>query len=220
MGNGIGIVGHECGQSCWVVEDHGGIGVVQTARNRQRPSGLGVDVSPELAVVERGVGNHQIDSGGVNGIGRGRCQLFSQRHGCFDPLWAEKWVRPHPGTVGHTATSARETGNWGGTIRFGMGQQRITRAECAHVAALARLELTDEELDRFTGQLDELLDHVAEVEALDLEELEPTMHALPIANLLRPDTPGEVLDRDEVLGQAPFAEDGQFRVPPVLGEAP
>ena len=101
-----------------------------------------------------------------------------------------------------------------------MGQQRITRAECAHVAALARLELTDEELDRFTGQLDELLDHVAEVEALEIDDLIPTMHALPITNLLRPDVPGDVLDRDEVLAHAPFAEDGQFRVPPVLGEAP
>ena len=88
------------------------------------------------------------------------------------------------------------------------------------MAALARLELTDEELNRFTGQLDELLDHVAEVEALDVEGLPPTMHALPIANLLRPDTPGEVLDRDEVLSQAPVAENGQFRVPPLLGEAP
>ena len=88
------------------------------------------------------------------------------------------------------------------------------------MAALARLELTDEELDRFTGQLDELLDHVAEVEALDIDDLAPTMHALPIRNLLRPDAPGDVLDRDEVLAQAPHAEDGQFRVPPVLGEAP
>lgn len=101
-----------------------------------------------------------------------------------------------------------------------MGQQRITRAECAHVAALARLELTDEELDRFTGQLDELLDHVAEVEALNIEDLAPTMHPLAIPNRLRPDQPGEVLDRDEVMAQAPHAEDGQFRVPPVLGEAP
>ncbi len=100
-----------------------------------------------------------------------------------------------------------------------MGRQRITRAECAHVATLARLELTDEELDRFTGQLDELLDHVAEVEALDVEGLAPTMHPLAIANPLRPDTPGPTLDRDEVLAQAPVAEDGQFRVPPVLGEA-
>jgi len=88
------------------------------------------------------------------------------------------------------------------------------------VAALARLELTEEELERFTGQLDELLGHVAEVEALDVEGLAPTMHALPIANVLRPDVPGEVLDRDEVLARAPLAEDGQFRVPPVLGEAP
>lgn len=88
------------------------------------------------------------------------------------------------------------------------------------MAALARLELTDEELERFTGQLDELLDHVAEVEALDVEGLAPTMHALPIANVLRPDVSGEVLDRDEVMAQAPLAEDGQFRVPPVLGEAP
>lgn len=101
-----------------------------------------------------------------------------------------------------------------------MGQQRITRAECAHVAALARLELTDEELDRFTGQLDELLDHVAEVEALDIDDLVPTMHPLPIPNSLRQDTPGEVLNRDEVLAQAPLVEDGQFKVPPVLGEAP
>ena len=88
------------------------------------------------------------------------------------------------------------------------------------MAVLARLELTDDELDRFTGQLDELLDHVAEVESLDVEGLAPTMHALPIQNLLRPDAPGDVLDRDEVLAQAPHAEDGQFRVPPVLGEAP
>lgn len=102
-----------------------------------------------------------------------------------------------------------------------MGQQRITRAECAHVAALARLALTDEELERFTGQLDELLDHVAEVEALDLESFPPTVAPLYDRHTgFRPDNPGQALDRDEVLAQAPFAEDGQFRVPPVLGEAP
>ncbi len=88
------------------------------------------------------------------------------------------------------------------------------------MAALARLELTDDELDRFTVQLDELLDHVAEVETLDIDDLAPTMHPLSIPNRLRPDTRGEVSDRDEVLAQAPLAESGQFRVPPVLGEAP
>ena len=72
------------------------------------------------------------------------------------------------------------------SLRYGAATHHP--AQCAHVAALARLELTDEELDRFTGQLDELLDHVAEVEALDVEGLAPTMHALPLPNLLRPDT--------------------------------
>ncbi len=85
---------------------------------------------------------------------------------------------------------------------------------------MARLELTGDELDRFTGQLDELLDHVAEVETLDIDGLAPTMHPLPIPNRLRPDTPGEVSDHDEVLAQAPLVESGQFRVPPVLGETP
>lgn len=88
------------------------------------------------------------------------------------------------------------------------------------MAALARLALTEEELDRFTGQLDELLDHVAEVEALDVETLEPTLHPFPIGNWFRPDNEHGVLDRNEVLPQAPAAEEGQFRVPPVLGEAP
>ncbi|WP_420637671.1 Asp-tRNA(Asn)/Glu-tRNA(Gln) amidotransferase subunit GatC [Candidatus Poriferisocius sp.] len=101
-----------------------------------------------------------------------------------------------------------------------MSRQRITRSECAHVASLARLELTDEQLDRFTGQLDELLDHVAEVEALDVDDLPPTLHALALPNRLRPDTPADGLDRTEVLEQAPLAEDGLFRVPPVLGDAP
>lgn len=101
-----------------------------------------------------------------------------------------------------------------------MGQKRITRDECAHVAALARLELTDDELDRFTGQMDELLDHVAEVEALDVEGVEPTLHPFPIDNWFRSDNEYGVLEHDEVLAQAPLEEDGKFRVPPVLGEAP
>ena len=69
VGNGIGVVGHECGQSCWVVEDYGGIWVFQIARNGQRASRFGVYVGPELAVAERDAGDHQVDSGGVNGIG-------------------------------------------------------------------------------------------------------------------------------------------------------
>jgi aspartyl-tRNA(Asn)/glutamyl-tRNA(Gln) amidotransferase subunit C len=98
--------------------------------------------------------------------------------------------------------------------------RRLTRDEVAHVAALARLELTDEELDLFTGQLAKVLDHAADVAALDLEGVPPTAHAMAVANVLRPDEPRPVLDRDEVLAQAPAVEDHRFRVPRILGEAP
>jgi aspartyl-tRNA(Asn)/glutamyl-tRNA(Gln) amidotransferase subunit C len=98
--------------------------------------------------------------------------------------------------------------------------EHISRDEVAHVARLARLTLDDEELDRFTGQLAAILDHVEGRHALDLEGVEPTTHPYPLRNVLRDDVVGDCLDRDEVLAQAPAAEDGMFRVPPVLGEAP
>jgi aspartyl-tRNA(Asn)/glutamyl-tRNA(Gln) amidotransferase subunit C len=97
---------------------------------------------------------------------------------------------------------------------------RITRADVAHVARLARLELSDEELSTFTDQLGDILDHAADIEALDVGDIPPTAHPLPLINVLRPDEVRPSLDRDEVLAQAPFAEDGRFRVPPVLGEEP
>jgi aspartyl-tRNA(Asn)/glutamyl-tRNA(Gln) amidotransferase subunit C len=96
----------------------------------------------------------------------------------------------------------------------------LTRADVAHVANLARLELTDEELDTFTGQLAKVLDHAADVEALDTGGVPPTAHPLPLRNVLRDDVPHESLERDEVLAQAPDVEDHRFKVPPVLGEAP
>lgn len=97
---------------------------------------------------------------------------------------------------------------------------RITADDVAKVASLARLTLTDDELDTFTGQLQSILDHARDVEALDLGDVPPTSHPYPLVNVFRPDeiTPG--VDRDEVLAQAPAAEGGMFRVPPVLGEAP
>ena len=81
-------------------------------------------------------------------------------------------------------------------------------------------ELTDDELDRFTGQLAAVLDHAADVEALDMAGVAPTAHPYPLANVLREDVVGPSLDRDEVLAQAPDAVDDRFRVPPILGEAP
>ena len=97
---------------------------------------------------------------------------------------------------------------------------RITRDDVAHVAHLARLSLTDDELDRFTGQLAAVLDHAADVEALEVADVEPMTHPYPLVNVVRDDVVGECVDRDEVLALAPAAEDGQFRVPPVLGEEP
>lgn len=98
--------------------------------------------------------------------------------------------------------------------------ERITRADVSHVARLARLDLTDEELDRFTGQLGDVLDHAAGVAALDTTGVEPTAHPLPLVNVLRPDEPRPGLDRAEVLAMAPVAEDNRFRVPRILGEQP
>ncbi len=96
----------------------------------------------------------------------------------------------------------------------------ISRNDVAHVARLARLELTEEELDRFTGQLAAVLDHAADVAALDTSGVPPTAHPFPLSNVLRDDVVGPSLDRDELLAMAPAAEDGRFRVPRILGEAP
>lgn len=97
---------------------------------------------------------------------------------------------------------------------------RLGRDEVAHVARLARLALTEEELDTFTGQLAQVLDHAADVAGLDLTGVSPTAHPLPVRNVLRPDRPRPSLDREAVLAAAPEVEDHRFRVPRIVGEAP
>ena len=96
----------------------------------------------------------------------------------------------------------------------------LSRDEVAHVARLARLALTDEQVDTFTGQLAAVLEHAADVEALELDDVPTTAHPYPLANIMRPDVARDAGIRDAVLAEAPAAEDGMFRVPPVLGEAP
>ena len=88
------------------------------------------------------------------------------------------------------------------------------------MARLARLELRDDELDMFTGQLAAVLDHAADVEALQIDDVPPTAHPLPVVNVFRDDVIRPCLDRDEVLAAAPQAEDGRFVVPRILGESP
>ena len=97
---------------------------------------------------------------------------------------------------------------------------RITRDDVAYVANLARLRLSDDELEMFTGQLAAVLAHADDVASLDTAGVPPTAHPLPLANVLRADEPRPSLDRDEVLAAAPLVEEQRFRVPPVLGEAP
>lgn len=96
----------------------------------------------------------------------------------------------------------------------------LSREDVVHVARLARLALTDEEVERFTEQLGAVLEHADDVASLDTAGVPPTAHPLDLLNVLRDDTPTPCLDRDEVLSMAPAAEDGRFRVPRILGEAP
>jgi aspartyl-tRNA(Asn)/glutamyl-tRNA(Gln) amidotransferase subunit C len=94
----------------------------------------------------------------------------------------------------------------------------VTRADVEHVAMLARLALTDDEIEQLTGELGAILEYAADVSALETSDVPPTAHPLPLVNVLRPDEVRPCLDRDEVLAEAPAAEDGQFRVPRILGE--
>jgi aspartyl-tRNA(Asn)/glutamyl-tRNA(Gln) amidotransferase subunit C len=96
----------------------------------------------------------------------------------------------------------------------------ITRQDVAHVARLARLRLSDDELDLFTEQLGAVLDHARDVEALDVGDVPPMSHPIPLVNVLRADVVGPTVDRDEVLAMAPAVEDNRFRVPAILGEEP
>jgi len=95
--------------------------------------------------------------------------------------------------------------------------RRITDAEVAKVARLARLDLGDADVSRFADQLADMLEHFADMDALDLAAVEPMTQPYPLRNVLRDDVVDGGLDRDEVLAAAPAAEDGRFRVPPIVG---
>ena len=91
----------------------------------------------------------------------------------------------------------------------------ITREEVLHVAKLARLALTEEEIERFRGQLSAILEAVGKVSELDLEGVPPTSHPLDLVNVYAEDEPQSSLSREEALANAPETEGGFFAVPPV-----
>ncbi|MGH8987696.1 MAG: Asp-tRNA(Asn)/Glu-tRNA(Gln) amidotransferase subunit GatC [Acidimicrobiales bacterium] len=96
----------------------------------------------------------------------------------------------------------------------------LGREDVAHVAGLARLSLSEEELEMFTGQLARVIAHAGDVSSLDVHDVPPTAHPLPVRNVLRADEPCAGLERDEVLAAAPDVEGGRFKVPRIVGEAP
>ena len=89
----------------------------------------------------------------------------------------------------------------------------LSRDQVLHVARLARLELTEQELDTMAEELSGVLDHIEKIGELDLDEVEPTSHVVEVENVLRPDEPRPSWPRERVLEIAPDAGEGGFRVP-------
>ena len=95
----------------------------------------------------------------------------------------------------------------------------IDRATVDHVARLARLDLTEDERERMRSELSDILEHVETIQGMDLDDVEPTAHALPIKNIMRPDEVKPSLPRDEALANAPKSEEGRFAVPRIVEDA-
>ena len=94
----------------------------------------------------------------------------------------------------------------------------ITRAEVAHLARLARLDLAEDELDHYAEQLDVILTSVARVSEVAADDIPPTSHPVPLVNVTRPDVARPGLPREDALAAAPAVEDDRFRVPRILEE--
>lgn len=95
----------------------------------------------------------------------------------------------------------------------------IDREQVLHVARLARLRLSEEELAAMPGELSSILDHIDRISSLDLEGVEPTARVIELENVLRPDEPHQSLPPEVALASAPDPVDGSFRVPSPQSEA-
>jgi aspartyl-tRNA(Asn)/glutamyl-tRNA(Gln) amidotransferase subunit C len=94
----------------------------------------------------------------------------------------------------------------------------LTRDDVAHLSRLARIEMTDDELDRLSGELAVILDAVAKVGEVAADDVPPMSHPLPLTNVTRPDEPHESLSPQDALSGAPASEGQRFRVPRILEE--
>jgi aspartyl-tRNA(Asn)/glutamyl-tRNA(Gln) amidotransferase subunit C len=95
----------------------------------------------------------------------------------------------------------------------------LSHEEVRRIAELAKLDLTDDEVALYAGQLSNILDYFERLQELDTSHIEPTASVLPIKNVLRPDVAGEPLTPEQAIANAPDAKDNQFRVSAVLDEA-
>src|SRR5688572_27934105 len=102
--------------------------------------------------------------------------------------------------------------------RRGHPMAAISREEVAHLARLSRLAVTEEELDRFAGQLEVILQAVARVGEVTAADIPPTSHSVPLTNVFRDDVVVPSLTRDEALSGAPDVAENRFRVPRILDE--
>ncbi len=95
----------------------------------------------------------------------------------------------------------------------------IDRSAVDHVARLARLDLSEEERSRMQVELSAILEHAERIRALDLDDLPPTSHPVPLTNVMRSDDVTPSLPQDVALANAPAAEDGRFKVPRIIEDA-
>ncbi|WP_048600844.1 Asp-tRNA(Asn)/Glu-tRNA(Gln) amidotransferase subunit GatC [Rubeoparvulum massiliense] len=94
----------------------------------------------------------------------------------------------------------------------------ITKDEVLHVAALARLHLSEEEQEKFTTQLNNILDYMDQMNELDTTNVAPTSHVVPLVNVMREDEVRPSLDREDALKNAAKSKDGMFQVPTIIEE--
>jgi aspartyl-tRNA(Asn)/glutamyl-tRNA(Gln) amidotransferase subunit C len=90
---------------------------------------------------------------------------------------------------------------------------RISSDDVKHVAKLAELEFSDEEIKKITPQLDKILEHVARISAVNTDEVPPASHVIDVKNVFREDNPSDIISQGEALKNAPLEEDDGFRVP-------
>ena len=93
---------------------------------------------------------------------------------------------------------------------------KLSSKEVEHVALLARLELADQEKERLTGHLNQIMGHFEKLQELDTSQVEPTSHSIPVRNVFREDIAGPSMTVEEVLTNAPESKDDQFVVPQVV----